>query len=58
MCTTAEGVETVEQLEILTAEGCTEIQGYLVSPPVAQDRVWPILRRYGDVEDVPLKAVS
>jgi len=33
MATTAEGVETEEQLEILRAEGCTEVQGYLFSPP-------------------------
>jgi diguanylate cyclase (GGDEF)-like protein/PAS domain S-box-containing protein len=31
--TTAEGVETAEQLAILKSEGCTEIQGYLVSAP-------------------------
>jgi diguanylate cyclase (GGDEF)-like protein len=34
MITTAEGVETQEQLEWLQAEGCTEVQGYLISPPV------------------------
>jgi diguanylate cyclase (GGDEF)-like protein len=33
MATTAEGVETQEQLERLRAEGCTEVQGYLLSPP-------------------------
>ena len=33
MTTTAEGVETQEQLERLRAEGCTEVQGYLFSPP-------------------------
>jgi diguanylate cyclase (GGDEF)-like protein len=31
--TTAEGVETSEQLALLRAEGCTEVQGYLFSPP-------------------------
>ncbi|MGL4287594.1 MAG: EAL domain-containing protein, partial [Phreatobacter sp.] len=31
--TTAEGVETPEQLAIVRACGCTEIQGYLISPP-------------------------
>jgi EAL domain-containing protein (putative c-di-GMP-specific phosphodiesterase class I) len=29
--TTAEGVETVEQLECVRSEGCTEVQGYLFS---------------------------
>jgi EAL domain-containing protein (putative c-di-GMP-specific phosphodiesterase class I) len=33
IATTAEGVETPEQLERLRAEGCTEVQGYLFSPP-------------------------
>ena len=31
--TTAEGVETQEQLEMLRALGCTEMQGYLFSAP-------------------------
>ncbi|MFC7737825.1 EAL domain-containing protein [Roseomonas sp. GCM10028921] len=31
--TTAEGVETPEQLAQVTSEGCTEVQGYLFSPP-------------------------
>jgi EAL domain-containing protein (putative c-di-GMP-specific phosphodiesterase class I) len=31
--TTAEGVETEEQLEMLRALGCTEMQGYLFSAP-------------------------
>jgi diguanylate cyclase (GGDEF)-like protein len=33
MKTTAEGVETMEQLNLLRAEGCTEVQGYIFSPP-------------------------
>jgi len=33
MTTTAEGVETRWQLEIIRAAGCTEMQGYLFSPP-------------------------
>ena len=31
--TTAEGVETREQLDCVRAEGCNEVQGYLFSPP-------------------------
>jgi diguanylate cyclase (GGDEF)-like protein len=31
--TTAEGVETAEQFKQLKLEGCTEVQGYLFSPP-------------------------
>jgi EAL domain-containing protein (putative c-di-GMP-specific phosphodiesterase class I) len=33
MTTTAEGVETEEQLDILRTEGCTQVQGYLFSRP-------------------------
>ena len=33
IATTAEGVETQEQLELLRALGCTEMQGYLFSAP-------------------------
>src|SRR4029434_2090766 len=33
MATTAEGVETKEQLETVKAEGCTEMQGFLFSRP-------------------------
>ena len=40
MTTTAEGVETEQQRELLHALGCTEMQGYLFSParPVAEIR--------------------
>jgi EAL domain-containing protein (putative c-di-GMP-specific phosphodiesterase class I) len=34
MITTAEGVETEEQLDILRAEGCMQVQGYLFSEAV------------------------
>jgi EAL domain-containing protein (putative c-di-GMP-specific phosphodiesterase class I) len=33
MTTTAEGVETVEQLERVRSEGCNEIQDFLISQP-------------------------
>jgi diguanylate cyclase (GGDEF)-like protein len=33
MATTAEGVETREQFELVKKEGCTEVQGYLFSRP-------------------------
>jgi EAL domain-containing protein (putative c-di-GMP-specific phosphodiesterase class I) len=35
MVTTAEGVETEEQLKIVRDQGCTEMQGYYFSPPRA-----------------------
>jgi EAL domain-containing protein (putative c-di-GMP-specific phosphodiesterase class I) len=37
--TTAEGVETEAQLELLRTEGCTEIQGFLLGRPGPAERV-------------------
>ena len=39
MSTTAEGVETNEQLGRLRQEGCTEVQGYLFSRPLPASEV-------------------
>lgn len=41
--TTAEGVETVSQLETLRLENCGELQGFLFSPPVSRDNVAGII---------------
>lgn len=41
----AEGVETMEQLTQLAAEGCDEIQGYYVSPPVAMEEFEKLVQR-------------
>jgi diguanylate cyclase (GGDEF)-like protein/PAS domain S-box-containing protein len=46
MTTTAEGVETKEQLEIVRAEGCTEIQGYLFSKPLEARGIRKFLRQW------------
>ncbi len=43
----AEGVERVEQLEMLRRQGCDEIQGYHFSPPVAADDFAALLRAGG-----------
>ena len=39
MTTTAEGVETEEQLARVTADGCTEVQGYLISKPLPPESI-------------------
>ena len=41
--TTAEGVETTEQLELLRALGCTEMQGYLFSKPKSAAEIAKLL---------------
>jgi diguanylate cyclase (GGDEF)-like protein len=43
MATTAEGVETKEQLETVKAEGCTEMQGFLFSRPVPAEEIEALL---------------
>ena len=43
MTTTAEGVETEEQMRCLNLEGCSEVQGYLYSRPVPGDQVAKLL---------------
>jgi diguanylate cyclase (GGDEF)-like protein len=45
MTTTAEGVETEEQLEILRREGCMQVQGYLFSRPKPATEIPSMLRQ-------------
>jgi len=42
--TTAEGVETPEQLDVVRAAGCTEYQGYLFSKPVPAKEIARLFR--------------
>jgi len=56
MITTAEGVETEEQMRCLNLEGCIEVQGYLYSRPVPADEIAGVLaslnnRRLLDLRD-------
>jgi EAL domain-containing protein (putative c-di-GMP-specific phosphodiesterase class I) len=44
MKTTAEGVETEEQLKKLREEGCTEVQGYLFSKAVPAAQAAQLLK--------------
>jgi EAL domain-containing protein (putative c-di-GMP-specific phosphodiesterase class I) len=70
LITTAEGVETIDQLRMVRELGCDYVQGYLVSPPLEPAvlkgwvqkfrRAWPAmvaeekLALWGDVEADPL----
>ena len=42
--TTAEGIETKVQLELVRAAGCTEFQGYLFSRPKPADEITQLLQ--------------
>jgi diguanylate cyclase (GGDEF)-like protein len=46
MTTTAEGVETEQQKELLRALGCTEMQGYLFSPAIPAVEIRQLLRAH------------
>ena len=39
MTTTAEGVETREQLDLVRRLGCTDAQGFFYSPPVSSSEL-------------------
>jgi len=41
--TTAEGIETESQRKLLTALGCKEMQGYLLSPAVSEQKLSTLL---------------
>ena len=43
METTAEGVETKEQLDMIRSEGCSEMQGYLFSQPLPAQEIEQLL---------------
>ncbi|MCX6019984.1 MAG: EAL domain-containing protein, partial [Chloroflexi bacterium] len=48
MTTTAEGVETQEQLDLIRKLGCTEMQGYLFSRPKPAAELLPLLLQQND----------
>jgi diguanylate cyclase (GGDEF)-like protein len=48
--TTAEGVETLEQLNRLRDEGCTEVQGYLFSDPRPAGELLMLIERLQQID--------
>lgn len=46
MRTTAEGVETVEQLDRIRAEGVTHVQGFLLGHPVPSDQLNAVIAEF------------
>jgi len=48
----AEGVETIQQLDVLTELGCTHVQGYLISRPVHANAMRSTLSALADVRDI------
>jgi len=47
---TAEGVETLDQLEFLRTEKCDEVQGFHVSRPMSAEDAGRYLGGLGDAE--------
>jgi EAL domain-containing protein (putative c-di-GMP-specific phosphodiesterase class I) len=48
MVTTAEGVETADQLAWVRAIGIDEVQGYYLSRPVPASEIGAVLAKFGD----------
>jgi diguanylate cyclase (GGDEF)-like protein len=46
MTTVAEGVETPEQMQRIRLEGCTDVQGYLISRPVPSEDLLQVFAAY------------
>ena len=44
MATVAEGVETEEQMARIVSDGCTDVQGYLISRPMPPEQIESFLR--------------
>jgi EAL domain-containing protein (putative c-di-GMP-specific phosphodiesterase class I) len=53
MITTAEGVETEEQMRCLNLEGCIEVQGYLFSKPIPANEIVGLLASLADRRSRP-----
>jgi diguanylate cyclase (GGDEF)-like protein len=51
MTTTVEGIETEEQLELVRRQGCTEVQGFLFSPPLASSAVTKLFSQTAGMDE-------
>jgi EAL domain-containing protein (putative c-di-GMP-specific phosphodiesterase class I) len=51
MTTTAEGVETMQQAALVEADGCIDIQGYLIGRPIPAAEIDALLRQYAITPD-------
>jgi diguanylate cyclase (GGDEF)-like protein len=58
MAATAEGVETQEQLDRISAEGCTEMQGYLFSRPLPAHEIERLFLPARETEAVAARIVA
>jgi len=58
MTTTAEGVESEAQLDAVRSEGCTEIQGYLLSEPMPAHEIARLLLSEAVRQDAGETAVA
>lgn len=54
----AEGVETIEQLAVLTQLGCSHVQGYLISRPVHANAMRSTLSALADVRTITQSTVK
>jgi predicted signal transduction protein with EAL and GGDEF domain len=53
MRTTAEGIETIEQLDQIREEGCDEAQGFFISPPAPVTELASIMMKWrADSKDI------
>jgi EAL domain-containing protein (putative c-di-GMP-specific phosphodiesterase class I) len=50
MTTTAEGVETEQQRNILRTLGCTEFQGYLFSRPISAVEITKLIHSHRKID--------
>lgn len=46
MLTVAEGVETMEQLDVVLRCGCTNIQGYIIAQPMPEDETLDFIEKF------------